>query len=80
MIIPADIDLARGLEILKETYFKKNDMYTLKLKTSADTFKGKTFSDLQSWFFKFRQKARNCGLSTMSEEEMFCFRLITSRP
>ena len=77
MIIPADIDFARGLEILKETYC---DMYTLKLKTSADTFKGKTFSDLQSWFFKFRQKARNCGLSTMSEDEMFCFRLITSRP
>ena len=78
MILPSEIDFARGLEILKETYYKKNDMYTLKLKTSADTFKGRSYADLQSWFFKFRQKARNCGLSTMSEDEMLCFRLITA--
>ena len=57
MILPVDINFERGLEILKETYFKENDMYTLKLKTSADTFKGQTYSDLQSWFFKFHQKA-----------------------
>ena len=78
MILPVEIDFERGIEILKETYFKKNDAYTLKLRTSADTFKGKTFSELQSWFFKFRQKAKNCGLSTMTEDEMFCFRLITA--
>ena len=78
MILPTEIDFERGLEILKETYFKKNDVYTLRLKTSADTFRGKTYSELQSWFFKFRQKARNCGLSTMTEDEMFCFRLITA--
>ena len=78
LLIPADIDFEKGLDILKETYFKKNDMYTLKLQTSADTFKGKSYQELQSWFFKFRQKARNCGLSNMSEDEMLCFRLITA--
>ena len=78
MLLPTDIDFEKGLDLLKETYFKKNDIYTLRLKTSADTFKGKSFSELQSWFFKFRQKAKNCGLSTMTEEEMLCFRLITA--
>lgn len=58
MLLPTDIDFEKGLDLLKETYFKKNDIYTLRLKTSADTFKGKSFSELQSWFFKFRQKAK----------------------
>ena len=78
MIIPADVDFQRGLEIAKESYFKKHDMYSLRLQTSADIFKGKTYSELQSWFFKFRQRAKNCGLLTMTEDEILCFRLVTA--
>ena len=78
LILPTDNDFEKGLELLRETYYKKNDMFLLKLKTSADTFRGKNYSELQTWFFKYRQKARNCGLSTMSEEELFNFKLLAS--
>ena len=78
LIVPADNDFERGLELLRETYYKRNDIFLLKLKTSADTFRGKSYSELQTWFFKYRQKARNCGLSTMSEEEQFNFKLLAS--
>ena len=42
-VIPADTDFEKGLEYLRETYYKKNDVFILKMKAAADTFKGKTF-------------------------------------
>ena len=48
------------------------------MKTAADVFKGKTFSELQTWFFKYRQSAKNCGLTTMTEDEQYNFKLLTS--
>merc|ERR1711873_76306 len=42
------------------------------------TFKGKTFTELQTWFYKYRQAAKNCGLSTMTESEQYNFKLLTS--
>ena len=66
------------LELLRETYYKKNDVFILKMKTAADVFKGKTYSELQTWFFKYRQSAKNCGLTTMTEEEQYNFKLLTS--
>ena len=77
-ILPTDKDFEKGIELLKETYYKKNDVFLLKLKTPADTFRGKSYAELQTWFFKYRQSARNCGLSTMSEEEQFNFKLLAS--
>ena len=63
---------------MKETYYKKNDIFLLKLKNAADVFRGKSYSELKTWFFKYRQSARNCGLSTMTEEEQFNFKLLAS--
>ena len=51
MILQTDTDFEKGLELLRETYYKKNDIFILKMKTAADVFKGKTFSELQTWFF-----------------------------
>ena len=51
-VIPADTDFEKGLEYLRETYYKKNDVFILKMKAAADTFKGKTFTELQTWFYK----------------------------
>ena len=65
LILQTDTDFEKGIELLKETYYKKNDIFLLKLKTAADVFRGKSYSELQTWFFKYRQSARNCGLSTM---------------
>ena len=48
------------------------------MKAAADTFKGKTFTELQTWFYKYRQSAKNCGLSTMTENEQYNFKLLTS--
>ena len=28
------------------------------MKAAADTFKGKTFTELQTWFYKYRQSAK----------------------
>merc|ERR1711873_362501 len=78
MILQTDTDFEKGLELLRETYYKKNDVFILKMKAAADTFKGKTFSELQTWFFKYRQSAKNCGLSTMTEDEQYNFKLLTS--
>ena len=50
----------------------------MKMKAAADTFKGKTFTELQTWFYKYRQRAKNCGLSTMTEDEQYNFKLLTS--
>ena len=77
-VILADTDFEKGLEYLRETYYKKNDVFILKMKAAADTFKGKTFSELQTWFYKYRQSAKNCGLSTMTESEQYNFKLLTS--
>ena len=77
-VIPADTNFEQGLEYLKETYYRKNDVFILKMKTAADTFKGKTFTELQTWFYKYRQAAKNCGLSTMTESEQYNFKLLTS--
>ena len=77
-VIPADTDFEKGLEYLKETYYRKNDVFILKMKAAADTFKGKTFTELQTWFYKYRQSAKNCGLSTMTESEQYNFKLLTS--
>ena len=77
-VIPADTDFEKGLEYLRETYYKKNDVFILKMKAAADTFKGKTFTELQTWFYKYRQSAKNCGLSTMTESEQYNFKLLTS--
>ena len=38
-VIPADTDFEKGLEYLRETYYKKNDVFILKMKAAADTFK-----------------------------------------
>merc|ERR1712052_19922 len=54
------------------------DVFILKMKAAADTFKGKTFTELQTWFYKYRQSAKNCGLSTMTESEQYNFKLLTS--
>ena len=78
MILQTDTDFEKGLELLRETYYKKNDVFILKMKTAADVFKGKTYSELQTWFFKYRQSAKNCGLTTMTEEEQYNFKLLTS--
>merc|ERR1711978_824292 len=78
MVLQTDTDFEKGLELLRETYYKKNDVFILKMKTAADVFKGKTFSELQTWFFKYRQSAKNCGLSTMTESEQYNFKLLTS--
>ena len=48
------------------------------MKTSADVFRGKTYSELQTWFYKYRQSAKNCGLTTMTEDEQYNFKLLTS--
>jgi len=48
------------------------------MKTAADVFKGKTFSELQTWFFKYRQSPKNCRLTTMTEDEQYNFKLLTS--
>ena len=48
------------------------------MKAAADTFKEKTFTELQTWFYKYRQSAKNCGLSTMTESEQYNFKLLTS--
>ena len=65
LILPTDNGFEKGIELLKETFYKKNDIFLLNLKTAADSFRGKSYSELQTWFFKYRQSARNCGLSTM---------------
>ena len=78
MVLQTDTDFEKGLELLRETYYKKNDVFILKMKTAADVFKGKTFSELQTWFFKYRQSAKNCGLTTMTEDEQYNFKLLTS--
>ena len=78
MILQTDTDFEKGLELLRETYYKKNDVFILKMKAAADTFKGKTFTELQTWFYKYRQRAKNCGLSTMTENEQYNFKLLTS--
>ena len=78
LILQTDTDFEKGIELLKETYYKKNDIFLLKMKTAADVFRGKSYSELQTWFFKYRQSARNCGLSTMTEEEQFNFKLLAS--
>ena len=78
MILQTDTDFEKGLELLRETYYKKNDVFILIMKTAADVFKGKTFSELQTWFFKYRQSAKNCGLTTMTEDEQYNFKLLTS--
>merc|ERR1712052_33246 len=54
------------------------DVFILKMKAAADTFKGKTFTELQTWFYKYRQSAKNFGLSTMTESEQYNFKLLTS--
>ena len=77
-ILQTDTDFEKGLELLRETYYKKNDVFVLKMKTSADVFRGKTYSELQTWFYKYRQSAKNCGLTTMTEEEQYNFKLLTS--
>ena len=76
-ILQTDTDFEKGLELLRETYYKKNDVFVLKMKTSAD-FRGKTYSELQTWFYKYRQSAKNCGLTTMTEDEQYNFKLLTS--
>ena len=43
-ILQTDTDFEKGLELLRETYYKKNDVFVLKMKTSADVFRGKTYS------------------------------------
>ena len=78
MVLQTDTDFEKGLELLRETYYKKNDVFILKMKTAADVFKGKTFSELQTWFYKYRQSAKNCGLTTMTEDEQYNFKLLTS--
>ena len=77
-ILQTDTDFEKGLELLRETYYKKNDVFVLKMKTSADVFRGKTYSELQTWFYKYRQSAKNCGLTTMTEDEQYNFKLLTS--
>ena len=52
LILPVDINFERGLEILKETYYKKNDMFLLKLRTSADTFRGRPILTYSPGFSK----------------------------
>ena len=54
MVLQTDTDFEKGLELLRETYYKKNDVFILKMKTAADVFKGKTFSEIQTWFFKVK--------------------------
>ena len=78
LILQTDTDFEKGIELLKETYYKKNDVFILKMKTAADVFRGKSYSELQTWFFKYRQSAKNCGLTTMTEEEQYNFKLLTT--
>ena len=41
LVLQTDTDFEKGLELLRETYYKKNDVFILKMKTSADVFRGK---------------------------------------
>ena len=42
LILQTDTDFEKGIELLKETYYKKNNIFLLKMKAAADVFRGKS--------------------------------------
>ena len=79
-IEPDTIDFQAGLDILKEVWQKTHDVYSMRLKCMANTFQGKTCSELQTWYYSWQKEARMCNLLNMSEEEYKVFTLLTNMP
>merc|ERR1712032_155153 len=69
-----------GLDILKGVWQKTHDVYSMRLKCMANTFQGKTCSELQTWYYSWQKEARMCNLLNMSEEEYKVFTLLTNMP
>ena len=79
-IEPDSVDFQAGLDILKEVWQKTHDVYSLRLKCMANTFKGKTCSELQTWYYSWQKEARMCNLLNMTEDEYKVFTLLTNMP
>ena len=75
-----NLSFQAGLEAVRELWHRQNDLYSLRLRCLNNKFKGKTYTDLLTWWYTWQKEARLCSLLTLSQEDFSALLLVTNMP
>ena len=75
-----ELGFLAGLDLVEDTFLKKNNQYLLQLKTLSAKFKGSSAKEFLAWFYTFKQQATACRVFTLSYRQLMCLWALKELP
>ena len=75
-----ELGFLAGLDLVEDTFLKKNNQYLLQLKTLSAKFKGSSAKEFLVWFYTFKQQATACRVFTLSNRQLMCLWALKELP
>lgn len=75
-----ELGFVAGLDLVEDTFLKRNNQYLLQLKTLSSKFKGSTAKDFLNWFYTFKQQATACRVFNLSTRQLMCLWALKELP